>query len=288
MQQQFMRRVHARFIAKFIVALCACAFAGRWLTTRAQGQTPLPSAPVAAAPAATPSPTPAAGTPARVVLDFYHALRERQFREAFAMSIYKPAITSLSAQEFDELRPEFEKMSTAVPDQVELGGEQISGDEATVFARRADDPTSKVEQIQLIRVGGVWLYGDLKSYQVVQSKGAAFFPDARIDSHHEEVQQVLLLLAKNEAMYAAQHGGVYADVPALIESKPSLRDDIESDTLGYSFHVLLGKDARTYAVTVEPVKYGHTGRLSFYMDATGYKSKDTGGKPYTPPGVKKP
>ncbi len=287
MQQQSMRRARARFSFQFISALCVCAL--MCVTARAQqGQTPTP-APTATAPAAaTPSPTPAAGTPARVVLDFYHALRERQFREAFALSIYKPAITSLSAQEFAELQPEFEKMSTAVPDAVELGGEQISGDEATVFARRADDPTSKVEEIQLIRVGGVWLYGDLKSYQVVQSKGAAFFPDARIDSHHEEVQQVLLLIAKNEATYAAQHGGVYADVPALIASKPALRDDVESDTLGYTFRVLLSKDTRTYAVMAEPVKYGHTGRLSFYMDAGGYKSKDTGGKPFTPPGVKKP
>ncbi len=281
MQQQSTRRARARFSFKLISALCVCVFAHASMPARAQGQTP----PVAVA---TPSPTPAVGSPSRVVLDFYHALRERQFREAFAMSIYKPAITSLSAQEFDELRPEFEKMSTAVPDKVELNGEQISGDEATVFARRADDAGAKVEQIQLIRVGGVWLYGDLKSYQVVQSKGAAFFPDARIDSHHDEVQQVLLLIAQAEAAYAAQHGGVYADVPTLVASKPSLRDDVESDTLGYTFRVLLGKDARAYAMQAEPGKYGRTGRLSFYMDATGYKSKDTSGKPYVPPGVKKP
>ncbi len=287
MPQPFMRRVRMRFYVQFIIMLCVCALAGASLTVRAQGQTPPPAA-VSPTPGPLPSPTPAAGTPSRVVLDFYHALRERQFREAFALSIYKPAITGLSAQEFDELRPEFEKLSTAVPDAVELGGEQISGDEATVFARRADDPTSKVEQIQLIRVGGVWLYGDLQSYQAVQSKGAAFFPDARIDRHHDEVQQVLILIAQAEAAYAAQHGGVYADVPTLVASKPSLHSDIESDTLGYNFRVLLGKDGRTYAVTAEPVKYGRTGRLSFYMDATGYKNKDTGGKPYTPPGVKKP
>lgn len=282
MQQLSMRRSCARFSFKFIVALCVCALACLCLPARAHGQTP------PAAPAATPSPTPAAGTPSRVVVDFYHALRERQFREAFAMSIYKPAIAGLSAQDFDELRPEFEKLATGVPEQVDLGGEQISGDEATVFARRAGDPNSKVEEIQLIRVNGVWLYGDLKSYQVVQSKGAAFFPEARIDSHHDEVGTVLTLIAQAEAVYAAQHGGVYADVPTLIASKPSLRDDIESDTLGYVFRVLLSKDGRTYAVTAEPTKYGRTGRLSFYMDATGYKNKDTGGKPYTPPGVKKP
>ncbi|HYY43107.1 MAG TPA: hypothetical protein VE775_10275, partial [Pyrinomonadaceae bacterium] len=194
----------------------------------------------------------------------------------------------LSAQDFDELRPEFEKMAAAVPAQIELNGEQISGNEATVFARSGDDASAQLDTIPLIRVQGAWIFGDMKNYQIVQSKGAAFFPEARVEQHHREVETVLLLIAQAEATYAAQHAGVYADLNALIESKPSLRDDVQSDTLGYNFRILLGKDGRAYAVSAEPARYGRTGRLSYYMDATGYKSKDTGGKPFTPPGVKKP
>jgi hypothetical protein len=267
MQQQFSPRASV----KLSVAFCLCLLAAA--ATRAQGpQRPAP----------TPKPAPAAGSPSRIVLDFYQLLRDRKFRDAFAISIYGPAIVSLSPQDFEELRPEFEKMATAVPEQIELSGEQISGDEATVFARAGGNPDAPPDSIPLIRVNGAWLFGDRKNYQIVQSKGAAFFPEARVEQHHREVEAVLLLIAQAQATYAAQHGGAYADLAALIATKPSLKDDVESDTLGYNFHVLLGRDNRAYAVTAEPARYGRTGRLSYYMDATGYKSKDTGGKPYTP------
>jgi hypothetical protein len=271
MQHNLSRRARVRAALKLSIAIIICAAA-----TRAQ-QTP--------APAPTP---PAAGSPSRVVLDFYQALRARKFREAFAMSIYKPAIDALSAQQFDELRPEFEKMAAAVPEQIELNGEQISGDEATVFARSGDVAAAQLDTIPLIRVGGAWIFGDRKNYQIVQSKGATFFPDARIDQHHREVEAVLIVVAQAEATYFAQHGGAYADITALVASKPALKDDVQSDTLGYTFNILLSKDAKTYAVEAVPARYGHTGRLSYYMDATGYKSKDNGGKSSTPPGVKRP
>jgi len=67
-------------------------------------------------------------SPTDTVRDFYKAMRERKFREAFGMSIYKPAIEGLGEQEFDDLRPDFEKMAAAIPDKVDLTGEQISGD----------------------------------------------------------------------------------------------------------------------------------------------------------------
>ncbi|MGI8996241.1 MAG: hypothetical protein ACR2GW_06175, partial [Pyrinomonadaceae bacterium] len=56
-------------------------------------------APVAS-PAAAAQP---ARTPSETVREFYKAMRERRFREAFALSIYKPAIEGLTAEEFEEL-----------------------------------------------------------------------------------------------------------------------------------------------------------------------------------------
>ena len=74
--------------------------------------------------------------------EFYRMMREKKFREAFGMSIYRPAIEGLSTEEFEELRPDFEKMAIAVseriPAQVDITGEQISGDVATVFVKVLD------------------------------------------------------------------------------------------------------------------------------------------------------
>src|SRR5215208_824206 len=81
-------------------------------------------------------------SPSDTVREFYKAMREKRFREAFALSIYRPAIDPLKPQEFEDLRPDFEKMAAILPDQVNLGGEQISGDLATVFVKvkEADKP----------------------------------------------------------------------------------------------------------------------------------------------------
>ena len=277
MHQSCSLRVHARrrfnWVALFVCAL-ACSVA-----VRAQNPSPVQATP----PASVQHITPPAGSPARVVLDFYQALRERKFREAFAMSIWKPAIDGLTPAEFEELRPEFERMAAAVPEQIDISGEQISGDTATVFARVGDDPSAQPEAIQLMRAGSVWIFGDRDKQAEVQRLGKEFFPTARIEQHHAEVEAILLRIANAEAGYAATRGGVYADLPTLIDAKPSLHDDVESeDTLGYHFHLTVARDGRSYTVGAEPLHYGHTGRFSYFMDASGYKKKDTGGKPYTP------
>ncbi len=77
-------------------------------------------------------------------------------------------------------------------------------------------------------------------------------------------------------------------MPTLVQSQPGLREEMNAaSTLGYAFRVTLGKDGRSYTVNAEPSRYGRTGLLSFHMDPTGIQSKDTGGKPYNPPPVKK-
>jgi len=277
MHQSCSLRVRARRDFKY-VALLVCALACS-VAVRAQTAPPAQAQP----PASVQNTTPPAGSPSRVVLDFYQALRERKFREAFAMSIWKPAIEGLTPAEFDELKPEFEKMAAAVPEQIEIGGEQISGDTATVFARVGDDPSAQPEAIPLMRAGGVWIFGDRDKQAEVQRLGKEFFPTARIEQHHAEIEAILLRIANAEAGYSLTHSGVYADLPTLIDSKPSLHDDVASeDTLGYRFHLAVARDGRSYVAGAEPLRYGHTGRFSYYMDASGFKKKDTGGKPYTP------
>src|SRR5882724_12768283 len=81
-------------------------------------------------------------SPSDTVREFYKAMREKRFREAFDMSIYKPAIDPLKLQEFEDLRPDFERIALAVnekiPGEVKITGEQISGDDATVFIKILD------------------------------------------------------------------------------------------------------------------------------------------------------
>src|SRR5438034_1889371 len=81
-------------------------------------------------------------SPSDTVREFYKALREKRFRDAFGMSIYKPAIDGLKPEEFDDLRPDFEKVAGKIPEKVDISGEQISGEEAAVFVKvpREDDP----------------------------------------------------------------------------------------------------------------------------------------------------
>ncbi|HKC62938.1 MAG TPA: hypothetical protein VKB86_04840, partial [Pyrinomonadaceae bacterium] len=84
-------------------------------------------------------------TPTQTVREFYRLMRERHFREAFALSIYKPAIEGLSAEEFEELRPDFEKMAAVIPEKIDVNGEQVSGTIATVFVKIADADKNAAE-----------------------------------------------------------------------------------------------------------------------------------------------
>lgn len=224
-------------------------------------------------------------TPSNTVREFYTHLRARRFREAFAMSIWRPAVEGLSAEEFEDLRPEFEKMAEGVPEQFEVAGEQVSGDQATVFIRTPYDPPGKLEEHRLIQVNNVWTYGDRESQRAVAQAGRDFFIRARVERHHEEVVEVLKRIAEAEALYASTHGGAYADLQTLVrESQLSFREEMRlAETLGYNFRVTLGDGNRSFRINAEPVRYGRTGRLSFSWQEGVLQRKDTGGKPYNPP-----
>src|ERR1041385_4947412 len=101
-------------------------------------------------------------TPTETMREFYRMMREKKFREAFGITIYRPAIEGLSPQEFEELRPDFEKMALAVsekiPPQIDITGEQISGDVATVFVKvLAANGKEKVDPASLIKVDNNWI-----------------------------------------------------------------------------------------------------------------------------------
>lgn len=222
-------------------------------------------------------------TPSETVREFYKEMRERKFREAFNLSIYKPAIEPLKPLEFEDLRPDFEKMAAAIPADITLIGEQVSGDLATVFVKvKEGESPEQSEPIPLMRVNGDWIIGDKENQEIVKKAGKQFFFNARIDTHHDEVQAMLTRISLAQLVYSQQHNGLFADLAGLITAGLLPKDLEGTESTGYRFHVNVANGAKTWSAAAEPAQYGRTGRLSFFLDPTGVRSSDTGGKPLSP------
>jgi hypothetical protein len=218
-------------------------------------------------------------TPAETVREFYRALSQKRFREALMMSIYKPAIEGLSGPEIEELRPDFEKMAEGA-EKVEVKGEQLSGETATVFVKMTDDAAdAPPAPVPLLHIDGQWIVGEKSDYDLVKESGKDFFFKTRIEVHEGEVKEMMQRIQLAELAYSGQHNNTFADLPSLVAATPSLKDLEGTESTGYRFTIKLSKDAKNYSVNAEPARYGRTGRLSFYMDRAGIKSADISGKP---------
>lgn len=271
--------MHMRFtkgqcltIQLLFIILLAASGAG----TSAVAQTPPKTTPSAAAQTS-------AGTPSDAVRRFYKALSEKRFREALSMSVYAGAIEGLSDRDLEELRSDFESLAAGA-EKIEVKGEQVSGDAATVFVKLKDDaPAAPPLAVQMKRVKGNWIIYDEDVEKAVKKEGNKFFFNARIKAHEDDVLNLWLVrIAQSELVYSSQHNGTFADLQALIREKLLSEDILTSQATGYNFHVTLSANKKSYTAGAEPVVYNRSGKLSFFMDPTGIKSADTGGKPYTP------
>jgi len=227
---------------------------------------------------------PPARSPTETTRLFYQMMREKKFREAFELSIYRPAIDALSPQEFEELRPDFEKMALAVsekiPDKIDVSGEQISGDVATVFVKVLDaDGKEKVEPAALMKLNNTWIIGDKENLELVKKAGKQFFFEARINAHHSDVQDMMTRISLAQVLYSQNHSGQFGNTAELVAAGVVPKDIEGTDSTGYKFQINRAADGKSWYATAEPVQYGRTGRLSFYLDATGVRSGDNGGKP---------
>jgi hypothetical protein len=219
-------------------------------------------------------------SPSETVREFYKLMREKKFREAFAVSIYQPAIDGLKPAEFDDLRPDFERLAAAIPENVNISGEQISGETATVFVKVKDeDNKDQAEKVDLILVDGKWIVGDRDNQAIVKAAGTGFFFNARIDTHHTDVQDMLKRISLAQLVYSQQHAGKFGDLPALILAGLIPKDLEGTETTGYRFRVTVSGDGKSWTASAEPAQYGRSGRLSFFMDQSGVRSGDVAGKP---------
>ncbi|MBC8031622.1 MAG: hypothetical protein H7Z16_16175 [Pyrinomonadaceae bacterium] len=227
-------------------------------------------------------------TPSETVRQFYKALREKRFKEAWALSIYGPALEGLKAQEYDDLKPDFERIAVAVsegiPENLEITGEQISSESADVFVRMMDsDGKPKIEPVGLIKAEGVWIVGDRENQALVKKAGKKFFFNARIDAHHTDVQDMFTRISLALLLYSQQHNGQFANLQTLIAAGLIPKDLEGTESTGYRFNITVAPGGKSWTATAEPAQYGRSGRLSFYMDAAGVRSADVGGKALSPP-----
>lgn len=224
-------------------------------------------------------------SPSDVVRDFYKAMREQRFKEAWALTIYKPAVDDLNAQEMEDLLPDFEMKAAAIPAQVEITGEQIQGNIATVFVKvPVSDATPQVtsEPVNLLKSGTTWIIGDEASQAAVKKGGRRYFLDALIEEHQSDIEDLLKRLVAVQILYGQQHGEV-GDLQALIGATLIAKEAADPRASGYNVRITVSGDKKSYTAAAEPTRYGHTGKLSYWMDQTGaIKQADNGGKPLQP------
>lgn len=223
-------------------------------------------------------------TPTETVRQFFQLMREKKYREAFGISIYRSAAEPLSAAEFEDFRIDFDRMAIAIteriPGKIDITGEQISGDAATVFMKVLDaDGKEKLEPTSLIKVDNVWIVGDKENLELVKKQGKKFFFEARVNAHHNDVQDMMTRISLAQVFYSQGHNGRFGNTAELIAAGAIPKDIEGTETTGYRFQIVRSPDGKSWYATAEPAEYGRTGRLSYYLDASGVRSGDAGGKP---------
>ena len=226
-------------------------------------------------------------SPADTVRAFYKNLREKRFRQALFLTNLRPAIEGLTDAELKELQVDFEPIARQVPTEIEINGEIISGNLATVTAKLPDNETDKVElqQIKLRHENDFWmiLTVDESAEKAIKKEGKNYFSALRIETHHAEAKEMLGRIAKAEMVFALQNGGNYADIPQLIEKGFLPADALSSASTGYEYSVSLDENRKSYFASATPAVYGKSGKLSFLFEFDRKNNprlteKDNGGK----------
>ena len=224
-------------------------------------------------------------SPADTVRVFYKDLCEKRFRDALFLTNLRPAIEGLTDAELKDLQVDFANLARQIPAEIEINGEIIVGDKATVTAKLPDNDTEKnaLQEIRLRRAeqGDVWviLTVDEEAEKIIKREGKNYFFNLKIETHEREAKDMLNRIAKAELVYAAQNGGLYAEMPVLIEKELLPADAQTAESTGYNYKIFVSADHKKYSATAEPAIYGKTGKMSFNFEmndgkTSGLKSRD--------------
>ncbi|MEQ1643963.1 MAG: hypothetical protein ABL959_11005 [Pyrinomonadaceae bacterium] len=287
----FIRRSSLGVLMASFVVFAACSPAASKNAANAEMKPALNSAPASAETAKGATIDISAGGPADTVRAFYRHLREKRFRDALFLTNLRPAIESLNDNELKEFSLDFEAIAGQVPAEIEINGEIITGETATVTANLpSDDPDKKeLQTIKLKKEGEFWiiLTADEETAKTIKAEGKNYFFNLRIQTHEQEAKKMLDRIFKAQLAHSLQNGGLYADMPTLITGG-LLPDDIKtSESTGYNYAIDLAADKKKYSATATPAEYKKSGVKSFLivLDGKGrpaVSAKDSGGKALRP------
>ena len=214
-------------------------------------------------------------SPAGTIRTFYKNLRENRFREAIYLTNLRPAIEGLTDQEIKDLQVDFSDLAEIIPGEIQISGEIITNNKASVMMKLPDGATGKTEvkEFKLAKENGGWLIlmVDKNGEEEVKKQGKNYFFALRIEVHHSEVEKMMDKIYKAQLVYSIQNGGEYAEFAALIEKNLLTENVQNSDSTGYKYNLLLSIDKKQYVVTAEPVVYGKTGKFSYLLEAESGK-----------------
>ena len=227
-------------------------------------------------------------SPADAIRTFYSNLREKRFREAIFPTNLRPAIEGLTDTELKDLEVDFSRLAQTVPSDIQINGEIISGESATVTAKMPDDETGKLEikEFRLVREKGGWLIllVEKDAEAGIKKEGKNYFFVLRLEVHQREAEAMMRRIAKAQMVYAIRNGGLFGDMKSLI-ADGLLPSDVENPvSTGYLYNISLSTDKKQYKAAAEPEIYNKTGRLTYFLEVEGnnqnprLKSADTGGK----------
>jgi Tfp pilus assembly protein PilE len=227
-------------------------------------------------------------SPADIVRVFYARLREKRFREAIYLTNLRPAIEGLSDTELKEFQVDLENVAKYVPAEIEINGEIISGNSATVTAKLPNEDLDQKE-LQEIRLrkdkdGWVILSADESAEARIKQEGKDYLRNLRIETHQDEAKAMLDRIAKAQMAHAAQNGGKFAEMRVLVDAKLLPSDVLSAESTGYVYSIVVTDNAAKYYATATPAEYRKSGTNSFLvrLNEKGsplLTSKDTGGKP---------
>lgn len=226
--------------------------------------------------------------PADTVRVFYKHLREKRFREAIFLTNLRPAVEGLTDMELKDFALDFELLAGQIPAEIEINGEIVTGDQATVTANlpTAEGDKKEIQTVKLRRENGVWaiMTADDEASKKIKQDGKNYFFNLRIETHALEAARMLERISKAQLAHSLQNAGAFAEMATLIAAG-LLPDDIKtSESTGYVYVINLASNKKQYFATATPAEYGKSGKLSFLLrpDSNGISrvtSKDTAGKP---------
>ncbi len=226
--------------------------------------------------------------PADTVRVFYKHLREKKFREAIFLTNLKPAIAGLTDTELKDFSVDFEAIAGQVPAEVQINGEIITGEQATVTANlpNEDGDKNELQTIRLRKEGDIWvmLLVEGPAEELMKKEGKNYFYSLRMATHEDEARRMLERISKAQLAHSLQNGGVFTDMQTLIVSGLLPEDIKTSESTGYNYTIKLMPDKIKYFATATPAEYNKSGKLSFLLqlDAKGISrvtEKNNGGKP---------